>query len=175
MDLVKLGTIVKAQGIKGEVKAFMEEHILEIAKTLETLFIAVKGDNVPYFLTDIRKANDKAYFLLFDEVTDRTTAEKLTGREIFIERKNLKKNVTKRGYTYAVGYKMVDEKNEELGVIEDVFEVPANDVAQIIINNTEVLIPLTEETVIKADKRKKILHVVIPDGIMDVYQVTKKQ
>jgi 16S rRNA processing protein RimM len=175
MDLVKLGTIVKAQGIKGEIKAYLDENVLENVKSLDTLFLSIKGANLPYFVSGMRKANDKSYFLLFEDVEDRNKAETLVGKEIFIEKKNLKKKVAQRGYTYAVGYKMIDENSGDVGIIDDVYEFPANDVAQVKINNVEVLFPLFEETVLKADKRKKILYVKLPDGLIDVYQHNKKQ
>jgi 16S rRNA processing protein RimM len=169
MELVKLGSIVKAHGIKGEVKVFFDEELLSALKSFNHIFIEFKSGPLPYQITDIRKSNDKTYFVQFDECNDRSVAETLKGKEVFTDKKNLKKNSSGRGNSFCIGFILKDETLGELGYIEDVFEMPAHDVAKIMLHEKEILIPLNDSFITKADKKNKILHINLPEGILDVY------
>lgn len=169
MELTKLGTINKAQGIKGEVKAYIEDETMKAVKSLEALFIEFKAGPVPYFLNDARRGSKDTYYLLFEGVDDRNKAEALAGKDILIEKKNLKK-VKPDGYEYAIGYKLIDEVHGELGIIDDIYDLPANQVAVLHIEGKEHLLPLNEMFVTTIDKRKKILHTHLPEGLLDIYK-----
>ncbi|HZG00595.1 MAG TPA: ribosome maturation factor RimM [Chitinophagales bacterium] len=169
MELTKLGTINKAQGIKGEVKAYIEDITMSNVKTLEALFIEFKTGPIPYFLEDARKGEKNTYYLLFEGIDDRNKAEALAGKDILIEKKNLKKPKSD-GYEFAIGFTLVDSEHGELGVIDDVYDLPANQVAVLHIEGKEHLLPLNEQFVTKADKRKKILHTTLPEGLLDIYK-----
>ena len=169
MELTKLGYIAKAQGIKGEVKATIEDEIMEAVKSLEAIFILFKSGPIPYFVTAVRRTAKDTYYLYFEGVDDRNAADALVGKELQIEKKQLKK-VKPEGYGFAVGYQIVDEVLGEIGVIDDIFDMPANQVAQMMIDGKEHLLPLNDTFVTKADKRKKILHTNLPEGLLDIYK-----
>ena len=40
---------------------------------------------------------------------------------------------------------------------------------QLTMNNKEVLIPLNESTLKKIDRKKKEVHVNLPDGLLEIY------
>ena len=61
------------------------------------------------------------------------------------------------------------EAKGEIGLIENVYEMPAHALAQVMVDSKEVLIPLMEESIVKVDKRKKEVTVNIPEGLMDIY------
>lgn len=169
MELIKIGHILKAQGLNGELKVFFEEKQLARLKHMETLFIQLKNGALPYSVTGLRKAKDHAYFIMFDEVTDRTEAEKLIGKDVYAEKGMFRKKEIAEGFSFLLGYTMIDSAEGELGIVEDVLQLPAGDVALVMIQNKEVLLPLNEETVLEINKRKKQIHVTMPDGIIKMY------
>ena len=129
----------------------------------------IKNNPLPYFIDDMELSDSGSCLFKFEEVNDRTEATKLSGKEFFIDKKNLKKAPKETGYNFLVGYKLIDSLNGELGVIENIYEMPSNSLAQLTIQSKEILIPLTEETVVKADKKKKEVTVNISEGLLDVY------
>jgi 16S rRNA processing protein RimM len=169
VELTKLGTVVKAQGIKGELKVYIDDLTMGTVKTLEALFVETKTGPVPFFVEGARRGEKNTYYLLFEGIDDRNKAEELSGKDILIEKKNLKK-VKSEGYEYAVGYMIVDDALGELGVVDDVYDLPANQVAVVHIEGKEHLLPLNEHFVTKVDKRKKILYTTMPDGLLDIYK-----
>lgn len=168
-ELIRIGKLSRAHGIKGEIRGLIEPELLQRIKKLNTLFMLVKGNPLPYFIEYFDLADSGVCLFKFEEVNDRSEAEKLSGKEIFTEEKNLKKKIKETGYSFLSGYKLVDEKEEEVGVIENIFELPAHALAQVFINQKEILIPITEDSVIKIDKRKKEVTLHIPDGLLAIY------
>jgi len=128
-----------------------------------------KAGPLPYFVTDARRTAKDTYYFYFEGVEDRNAAEALVGKELQIEKKQLKK-VKPEGYGFALGYQIVDETLGELGTIEDIYDMPANQVAQLMIDGKEHLLPLNDTFVTRADKRKKILYTNLPEGLLDIYK-----
>ena len=48
-------------------------------------------------------------------------------------------------------------------------EQPQQVLLQLTTNNKEVLIPVNESTLKKIDRKKKEVHVVLPDGLLEIY------
>lgn len=124
---------------------------------------------LPYFIEYFDLSDSGACMFKFEEVGDRTEADKISGKELFMEEINLKKTTKPTGYEFVIGYRMLNADNAELGIIEEVYQMPANEIARLTIDNKEVLIPLTEESIVKIDKRKKEAIVRIPEGLLDIY------
>ena len=68
-----------------------------------------------------------------------------------------------------VGFTVIDEKVGVVGVVESVIDLKANPLLQIMKEEKEILIPLIDNLVKKVDRAKKILHVLAPDGLIDLY------
>jgi 16S rRNA processing protein RimM len=73
------------------------------------------------------------------------------------------------GYSFTVDFMLIDKSYGEVGIIQDILQLPANDVAQVFIDEKEVLLPLNDSTVIEINKRKKQVLVKLPDGIINMY------
>ena len=67
-----------------------------------------------------------------------------------------------------IGYKIIDIKYGEMGEIKDIIEIPNNSLIKISRKNKEYLVPFTNEIIIKADKKKRILEIDAPDGIFEL-------
>lgn len=169
MELIKIGHILKPQGLNGELKVFFEEKQLAKLKSIETLFIQLKTGALPYSVIGLRKATDNAYFIRLDEINDRTEAENLSGKDLYAEKSMFRKKEIAEGFTFIIGYTMIDTEEGNLGEVDDVLQLPAGDVARLLIQEKEVLLPLNDETVKEINKRKKQIHVTMPDGIIKMY------
>jgi 16S rRNA processing protein RimM len=68
---------------------------------------------------------------------------------------------------------MVVENGIELGKIEEVIEQPHQLMVTILYKGNEAYIPLHEESLKGVDHGKKIVQVVLPDGLLDLYMETE--
>lgn len=169
MELITIGQIIKAHGLNGEVKVFFDEKQLSRLKKIETLFIRLKDGDVPHLITSLRKAKDNAYFVSFDEIVNRSDADRLIGREVLADKNMFRKKEIAEGYSFTVDFMLIDKSYGEVGIIQDILQLPANDVAQVFIDEKEILLPLNDSTVIEINKRKKQVLVQLPDGIINMY------
>ena len=65
-----------------------------------------------------------------------------------------------------VGFIAFDEEDEKVGEIVEVYDLPNNPVAEILINGKEVLVPLN--LMIELDKENQKIYIEIPDGLLDL-------
>ena len=65
---------------------------------------------------------------------------------------------------------MIDKKLGELGKIVTVYDLPNQPVASLNIEGKEVLFPLMKQFIVTVDREAGILHVDLPDGLLDVYK-----
>jgi 16S rRNA processing protein RimM len=70
-----------------------------------------------------------------------------------------------------LGY-MVVEEGKVLGKIEEVIEQPHQLMVTILYQGQEAYIPLHEESLKGVDHAKKQVHVLLPDGLLDLYTET---
>ena len=126
-DFLTIATIVKPQGIRGEVK------VLALTDTPADLsgFSKVSVGGKPYRILKVRPQGGNCAYLTLSGVADRNTAELLRGADITVDRQDVPDLPEDRVYIAdVIGCGLVDENGAVLGeVIEvtpartDVYEV----------------------------------------------------
>ncbi|HXA02830.1 MAG TPA: hypothetical protein VNW99_12625, partial [Cytophagaceae bacterium] len=67
------------------------------------------------------------------------------------------------------GYQVNDKNLGMLGKITEVYIMPGQEMLAMAWKEKEVLIPVNEHILLKADHKKKILQVDLPEGLLDLY------
>jgi len=68
-----------------------------------------------------------------------------------------------------IGFTVIDQERGELGLVGKVLEYSTSNLFSIPVGDKEILIPISDETITKVDKKAKEIHVVCPDGLIDLY------
>ena len=63
----------------------------------------------------------------------------------------------------------MDEQLGELGTIREIYEMPYQDLMAMDYQGVEVLIPVQDELILRADKAARKLYVNLPEGLVDIY------
>jgi len=168
-DLIKIGRLNRTFGLKGHIRVFIEPHLLSRIKKLDTVFLVSKNKSLPYFPDETNLDESGHCMFHFEEVKDKTTADLLVGKELWIETKFLKKKKAFESPADFIGFKVTDETRGYLSLLENFFELPQHDLGQFILNGKEILFPWNEEVVQKIDKKKKEIWVRLPDGLLEIY------
>ena len=63
----------------------------------------------------------------------------------------------------------MEQNGEDIGEILEVIEQPHQLLCRIDWKGKEALIPIHEESLVKIDKKNKIVVVNLPDGLLDVF------
>ncbi|MGI8952195.1 MAG: ribosome maturation factor RimM [Chitinophagaceae bacterium] len=168
-DYINIGKFVATFGVKGEL---ILQHALAkktSLKNIEAVFIEEHPNAyLPYFIQSSKPKNSEEIFIKLEGVDTKETAQKFLRKKAWLRNEDFQKIAGKSSPIAFIGYQLINEK-KFLGIIEEVTEQPHQILLHITINNKEVLIPLHEKTLIKIDKKKKEVHVILPDGLLDIY------
>ena len=104
----------------------------------------------------------------FDDIDSREKALKLIKKQVWLTEEEFTKHAAKSSPIALLGFMLINE-GEKIGIIDEVIEQPHQVLLTIKINGKEALIPLHEETLDNIDRKKKEVHVTLPDGLLEIY------
>ncbi|HPE99385.1 MAG TPA: ribosome maturation factor RimM [Bacteroidales bacterium] len=164
--LIRIGKTVKTHGINGEVLIKFEAGKTP-ANESEPVFLDFEGIQVPFFIDSLRSPIDTEWFVIFEEVNDKTKAEKLLGRAVYVHQDNLALNEDEFSLDTLTGYDVIDKKQGRVGVLS-LIQKGAQDMMIIDNNGEEILIPFVEDFLVEINPDKKQIIVETPDGLLDL-------
>lgn len=137
-DLLCVGIITSAHGIRGEVNVFPTTDDIGRFKKLKDVILDTKKGLVPAKLTGAKFFKQTA-ILKLEGVDDRDAAQELKKVSILVTRENAVK-LKKDEYFIAdlIGVKVYTKEDALVGVVSDVLVTGANDVYEITIDNSFV-------------------------------------
>ncbi len=165
-----VGVITRTHGVKGNLMVQLQADHPEHYKKLKAVFLEENG----LFVSKAVKVNSISGQVLnihFEGVDDMTGAEKYTGRELYLPLEMLPELEPHQIYFHeAIGMRVIDSREGELGILEKVYDLPRQPVAAIAFNNKELLFPFVSEFIDKVDRQNKILYITLPEGLTDIYR-----
>jgi 16S rRNA processing protein RimM len=168
-DYFSIGKIVASRGLTGEV---VLQHALgkkTDLKGLETLFIEERKDSfLPYFVETTSIKNAEEVYIKLEGFNTKESARRINQKEVWLLKADFDKFAAKSSPISLLGYMMINE-GEEIGEVVEVIEQPMQVLCKIIYKGNEALIPIHEESLQKIDSKKKQVHVVLPEGLLDIY------
>ncbi len=168
-DCFEFGYVAKVHGYKGEVVLVLDVDEPAAYKTIDSVFVQLKGKLVPYFVEALRLQGDKATVKL-EDVDSQEAAQALVGNPLFLPLNKLPQLAEDQFYYHdIIGYRLVDATLGTLGEVTDVYELPQQAVIAMNYQGKEVLVPISDEIVLKANHARKELEVNLPEGLLDIY------
>ena len=169
-EYINIGKIVATFGVKGEL---ILKHALgkkTNLKGIEAIFIEQqKNSYLPYFVQSSKAKDNEEMYVQIDGVASKESAHRLVQKNVWLLDEDFRKVAGKTAPIALLGYTLMNE-GENLGPIEEVIEQPHQVLLRITLNGNEALIPLHEETLQQIDRKKKEVHVVLPDGLLEIYR-----
>jgi 16S rRNA processing protein RimM len=165
-----LGYIVRTHGVKGQVVAFFDVDYPEDYKELESVFLQLNGKLVPFFIQALDLQPNGRIIIKFEDVESITEAEKLKNVALYLPLDQLPELDEDQFYFHEViGFTVIDEVLGELGKIREIYEMPHQDLMAMDYQGVEVLIPVQDELIMRADKAGQKLYVKLPEGLVEIY------
>ncbi len=165
MELIKIGKVLKTHGFKGHLKIFIDEFYMNDFEDMTAIFI----NGLPYFIQSKDINTDSQAIILLEEIDSKEKAHKLQGKEILAKEDDLTEILDGTEYDELIGYEIRDVNIGNIGKIEKIIEMPFQFLAQIKKEKKEILIPLNDDFILKIDKKKKIVEMQLPDGILEIF------
>ena len=68
-----------------------------------------------------------------------------------------------------IGFSVVDQRRGNIGIIDRVIDQSVQAIFVLKYKTKEILIPVSDEIIIKVDRKNKTIKVDTPEGLIDIY------
>ena len=175
---IRIGKIVNAHGIKGEVKLISYSDDPDRFEMLESIIVkGPAGDRADavseYFIEDVRyKAG--SIILKLEGIDDRNAAEAMKGSFVYMDEEDLPELEEGQFYVRDIaGSDVLLEDGRKLGTLKDVRTNTAQDLyivsrAEEDPGRSDLMIPSVDEFIISVDPEAKRIVVRLPEGLEEI-------
>ena len=168
-DYFEIGYILKPHGLNGAVTIQMDADDPMKYKGMESVIVKIGNNLVPFFISSLQ-INEGKGILHLEDVNTKEDAEELKSCSLLLPLDLLPKLDENQFYYHEViGYKVVDHVKGNLGIIENITTGGNQDLISMKYKEREVLIPVTDALVGRADHKKKEVYVTLPEGLLEIY------
>lgn len=165
-----LGEVLRPHGIRGELRVKLLTAYPERINDLEEVYLGSGVDDAAptTYAVEHMRMNPPYGLLKLRGIGDRDQADKLRGLLVMVDMEHAVPLEEGEFYLYQlIGLSVKLEDGTTLGTITDVLETGANDVYVVKSDPYgEVLIPVTDETIIRTDIAAAEVIVSLPDGLL---------
>jgi len=169
-DCFYLGKIVKKYSFKGELLVKLDTDEPEIFKNLESVFISLRNNLIPFFVDSCKLHKSQLLRIKFEDVDSEEDADALLKSDLYLPLSILPTLSGNKFYYHEVtGFTIIDEVFGEVGIIDNINDTGAQELFVIDRDGTEILIPVNDEFIKKVDRDKKQILVNTPEGLIDLY------
>lgn len=172
-NTIQIGITRKPFGVAGQIKISVATQYLEDLMAAEMVLLEMSGQQVPYFVENIRLTAD--VIAKFEEVDSKEAAAKIVSKPIYLRESDLlppdQKAMTAKPDDPSQRYLdfiLEDVHLGRIGPIIRIEEYPQQDMAFVAYKDTEVMIPLHDRFILEADADGKRLVVELPAGILEL-------
>ncbi len=167
-ECYRLGNITKPFGFKGQMVFYLDVDSPEDYAGLDSVFVEVKGNLIPYFFK-VDNINGNKAVVTFEDLTPQE-AQALAGHDLYLPLDLLPKLTGNQFYFHEVkGFRVIDAEKGDIGIIQSIIEYPAQPLFQIMKGDTEILIPVIDPVIKKVDREAKTIFIEAPNGLIDLY------
>ncbi|WP_445725669.1 ribosome maturation factor RimM [Flavobacterium sp.] len=169
-DCFYLGKIVRKHSFKGEVVAKLDTDEPELYENLESVFVALSNNLVPFFIEESILQKGNQLRIQFEDITTEEEADAILGAGLYLPLEFLPKLTGNKFYFHEIiGFDIEDIHYGYLGVITGVNDTSAQPLFEIDSNGTDVFIPMIDNFIKKVDRDNKKIIVEAPEGLIDLY------
>ncbi len=165
-DVYKIGVIGKTHGVKGELSIHVDDDVFDRVDA-DYLVLRLDGIFVPFFMEEYRFRSEEVVLMKFVSVDTQERARELTGTEVFFPRHLAEsEEETELSMAQIVGFSIVnDADGKEVGRVENIDDSTVNTLFEL---DNGILIPATDDMVTEIDMEKRIVRMLLPEGLLDL-------
>ena len=157
LDILSIGKILSASGIKGDLKLFIspayKEYLLANIKSIKIFFD--EGELVKLIY---KREQGKFAIFRMEEVNDRTEAEKFVGKSLFCLKKDLPELGEEEFYYADLIGRLVYESSTHIGGIVNIMNYGASDIIEIrLLSGEHIMYPFIKDIFLSIDKDKIVI------------------
>jgi 16S rRNA processing protein RimM len=165
-----LGKIVSKYSFKGEVLVKLDTDDPEIYDNMESVFVSIGNNLVPFFIERCRLHKSNLLRIQFEEVKDESTADRLLGAGLYLPLSLLPELSGKKFYYHEIiGFELVDDVHGNIGVVTAVNDAASQALFEAEKDGKQLLVPINDAIITKVDRKNRMIYVSTPEGLVDLY------
>jgi 16S rRNA processing protein RimM len=166
-SLLWVGRVVKTQGIKGQMRVSSAGGIFLTFSAGNVVYFEQKEGSKRAFTVESSRPHKEMTILALREVKRIEEAEELVGCSVYVDKADLEPLPPGEFYWYQLqGLRVETEDGTRLGILEEILPTGGNDVFVVRKDDQEILLPATEEVVVRVDLKEKIMVVHLLEGLL---------
>ncbi|WP_222983089.1 ribosome maturation factor RimM [Flagellimonas meishanensis] len=169
-DCFYLGKVVSKYSFKGEVLVKLDTDNPEIYENMESVFVSMGNNLVPFFIDRCRLHKSNLLRIDFEEVKDEASADKILGLELYLPLSLLPPLTGNKFYFHEViGFTLMDKLHGNIGIIKAVNDNASQELFEVEKEGKELLIPVNDNFIKEVDRKNQVIHIETPEGLVDLY------
>ena len=167
-EVFPIGKFIKPHGLSGEIIFVFDDDVFDRTNAPYWV-LEMDGILVPFFVESYRFCSDTMAFVRLEGIENEGQAKGLSNKEVFYPVKYAdSENVVVNEWNTYLGFKVFEKSAGYLGEITDIDDSTFNVLFKITNGNNEILMPVAEEFVTDIDMDRKEMHVVLPEGLLNL-------
>ena len=165
-----LGKVTSKYSFRGEVLIKLDTDEPEIYEQMESVFVELGKNLVPFFIEESRLHKSSLLRVSFEDVDDEAAADHLIGKGVYLPLTMLPQLTGNQFYYHEViGFTLMDTQHGAIGIIEAVNDSSSQVLFEAGKDGKQLLIPVTDDIIKKVDRQAKTIYVETPEGLVDLY------
>lgn len=168
-DLLRVGVITSTHGIAGEVKVYPTTDDPNRFKKLKKCIMKTERDSFDLDIASVKFFKNMV-ILKFKQFNNINEIERFKNAELYVTRDNaVPLDEGEYFVCDLIGLKVIDEEDNEIGVVTDVLQTAANDVYEIEASDGKKhLFPAIKQCILNVDLENSVMKVHVMKGLMDL-------
>jgi len=169
-DCFFVGKIVKKYSFKGELLIKLDTDEPEIYEDMESVFVELRNNLVPFFIESSQLHKSELLRIKFEDVDTEMDADSLLKCDLYLPLEFLPKLEDDKFYFHEIiGFTVEDVNFGKVGIVKSINDSTAQALFEIDRDGVEILIPMNDAFIKNVDKKKKVITVETPEGLIDLY------
>lgn len=166
-NLVKIGSIYKAHGVKGMMKVWVTPEYMNDLLQMEAVFIDTPDNTLPFFIKTVEAISPDTALLWVEDIDSKEKVSLLVKNSIYARENDLEFLVEED--EGILGYLVVDNQIGKIGKIIEVAEMPNYQMAKVNYRDRVVLIPMHADLIEEVDDETQKITMNLPDGFLEIF------
>ena len=149
---IEIGKVLKAQGIKGEVKLSCYLDDASMLKSVKQLYIGSKTYTVTHF-----RADGAFCYVLLEGVADRNAAETLRNWTVYADKENVTVEEDRYFIDDLVGCVVTLDNGKSVGTVREILQNGAADVFVCEGEKGEIMFPFLKDLILSVNIETKLI------------------
>ena len=168
MNLYAVGKIIGCFGVQGDLKVHPITHAPDRLTLLRDVALGYTQDEVLRIAVEHVEVRNRFVLMHFRNVDTKTDAEHLVGKYVFVDEKEIEAPANNAYFTHdIIGCEVYDTDHRHLGIVEDVYQMPAQDVWAIRCEEKVHMVPAVKEFIKEVRVRERKIIIQVIEGLID--------